>query len=111
MSNLQNTIKDLIFFYVKTNYEKYLTDNQMVSIPNGEINNVINKLYTDRKDHLKVFLKRSLKDLLKGEYPGDLIILNIFTEIFNDDNVCKNRLIIELRMYQKETSNIDFNVY
>ena len=111
MSNLQNTIKDLIFFYVKTNYEKYLTDNQMVSIPNGEINNVINKLYTDRKDHLKVFLKRSLKDLLKDEYPGDLIILNIFTEIFNDDNVCKNRLIIELRMYQKETSNIDFNVY
>lgn len=111
MSNLQNTIKDLIFFYVKTNYEKYLIDNQIENIPDEEIKNVINKLYTDRKEHLKIFLKKSLKNLLKDEYPGDLIILNIFTDIFNDDDVCKNRLIIELRMYQKKTSNVNLNVY
>ena len=52
MSNLQSTIKDLIFFYVKTNYEKYLKDN----------------------------------------------------------NICKNRLILEIRMHQNKTSNIDFGL-
>ena len=111
MSNLQNTIKDLIFFYIKTNYEKYLKDNQINTIPDEEITDVISKLYIDRKEHLKSFLKKSLKNLLKGNYPGDLVILNIFTDIFNDDNVCKNRLILEIRMYQNKSSNIDLNVY
>ena len=110
MSNLQNTIKNLIFFYVKTNYEKYLKDNNIKNIPDNEINTVIETLYTDRKEHLKIFLKQSLKELLKNDYPGDLVILNIFTDIFNDDNICKNRLILEIRMYQNKTSNIDFNI-
>ena len=110
MSNLQNTIKNLIFFYVKTNYEKYLKDNNINNIPDNEINTVIETLYTERKDHLKIFLKQSLKELLKNDYPGDLVILNIFTDIFNDDNICKNRLILEIRMYQNKTSNIDFNI-
>lgn len=111
MSNLQNTIKDLIFFYIKTNYEKYLKDNQINTIPDEEITDVISKLYIDRKEHLKSFLKKSLKNLLKENYPGDLVILNIFTDIFNDDNLCKNRLILEIRMYQNKSSNIDLNVY
>lgn len=110
MSNLQSTIKDLIFFYVKTNYEKYLKDNNIKNIPDNEINNVIESLYTDRKEHLKTFLKQSLKELLKNEYPGDLVILNIFTNIFEDDNICKNRLILEIRMHQNKTSNIDFGL-
>ncbi len=110
MSNLQSTIKDLIFFYVKSNYEKYLNDNQIKTIPDEKINDVISKLYTDRMEHLKVFLKQSLKDLLKDEYPGDLVILNIFMNIFEDDDICKNRLIFEIRMHQKKSSNINFEL-
>ncbi len=110
MSNIQSTIKDLVFFYVKTNYEKYLKDNNIINIPDNEINNVIETLYSDRKDHLKTFLKQSLKELLKNEYPGDLVILNIFTNIFEDDAICKNRLILEIRMHQNKTSNIDFGL-
>lgn len=110
MSNLQNTIKDLIFFYVKSNYEKYLNDNHKKYIPDKEINGVITQLYTDRKEHLKVFLKQSLKDLLKEEYPGDLVVLNIFMNIFEDDNLCKNRLVLEIRMHQNKSSNINFEL-
>ena len=43
--SLQNNIRDLIFFYVKTNYNQYLEENQIKYIPESDINKVINTLY------------------------------------------------------------------
>ncbi len=102
MSNLQKHIKDLIFFYVKTNYENYLKTNGMKFIPDEKLDEVISLLYDNRKEHLKDFIKQSLKEILKEEYPGDLIILNILLEIFSDDNLCKNRLIVEIKLHQQK---------
>ena len=62
--SLQKNIKDLIFFYVKTNYEKYLEENRIQIIPDNQINEVITKLYIERKEHIKEFIKVSLKELL-----------------------------------------------
>ena len=42
-----------------------------------------------------------LKKLLKDEYPGDLIILNILVDIFSDNTLCKNRLIVEIKLHQQ----------
>ena len=102
MTTIQKNIKDLIFFYVKTNYNNYLEENKIKVIPEEKINEVINKLYTERKEHLKVFIKQSLKQLLKEEYPGDLIVINILIEIFSDDELCKNRLITEIKLHQQK---------
>jgi len=99
--SLQKHIKDLIFFYVKTNYNQYLEDHKIKLIPEEKINGVIESLYDDRKEHLKVFIKESLKKLLKDEYPGDLIILNILVDIFSDNTLCKNRLIVEIKLHQQ----------
>ena len=81
MASIQKHIKDLISFYIKTNYTNYLQENNIKSIPDDEINSVISQLYTARKEHLKDFIKDSLKQILKEEYPGDLIILNILISI------------------------------
>ena len=102
MTTIQKHIKDLIFFYVKTNYNNYLQENKIKTIPEDKIDGIITKLYSDRKEHLKGFVKQSLKTMLKEEYPGDLIVLNILTEIFSDDNLCKNRLIIEIKLHQQQ---------
>ena len=102
MTTIQKNIKDLIFFYVKTNYNNYLEENKIKIIPEEKINEVINKLYTERKEHLKIFIKQSLKQLLKEEYPGDLIVINILIEIFSDDELCKNRLITEIKLHQQK---------
>jgi len=110
MSDIRKTIGDLIFFYIKTNYNKYLEDNKLTKIDDDKIKKVIEELYDDRVSHLKVFVKESLKRLLKNEYPGDLIVVNIFTEIFNDGELCKNRLIYEIRMHQNKNSNISFEL-
>jgi hypothetical protein len=102
MTTIQKNIKDLIFFYIKTNYNNYLEENKLKTIPDDKINEVISKLYTERKEHLKVFIKESLKKLLKGEYPGDLVVLNILLEIFSDDELCKNRLMTEIKLHQQQ---------
>ena len=40
--------------------------------------------------------------MLKHEYPGDLVVLNILLEIFSDDELCKNRLITEIKLHQQQ---------
>ena len=100
--SLQKNIKDLIFFYVKQNYENYLKVNNVEYISEDKITEVISSLYLERKDHLKEFIKTSLKQVMKEEYPGDLVILNIMVDIFSDDELCKNRLIVEIKLHQQK---------
>lgn len=102
MTTIQKNIKDLIFFYIKTNYNNYLEENKIEIIADNKIDEIVSKLYSERKEHLKVFIKESLKKLLKEEYPGDLVVLNILLEIFADDELCKNRLITEIRLHQQK---------
>ena len=101
MSNIQKTIKDLIYFYIKENYKNYLKENALKIIPNDNIMNVIETLYTDKKEHLKEFIKSSLKIMMKDDYPGDQTIANLTLNIFSDDDLCKNRLHMEIKIYQE----------
>jgi hypothetical protein len=105
MSNKTTTgklIQDLILFYVKENYNHYLIKHQLDKIPTDEIKSVVTEIYSGKKDHLKEFLKSSLKELMKDDYIGDLALLNICTEIFSDDDLCVNRLSMEIRNYQDD---------
>ena len=81
MSKLERTIKELIIFYVKENYNKYLKENNLTIIDKAKIKIVISDLYLSKKDHLKQFVKDSLNELWKDDYPGDLVIDNIFYDI------------------------------
>jgi hypothetical protein len=102
--SLKNTklVEDLILFYVKENYLKYLQEKKISKIPEDEIPSVIETLYSDRKVHLKEFLKVSLKKLMNEEYIGDLAVQSICNEIFSDDDVCKQRLITEINIQQNQ---------
>lgn len=101
MSDYLSIIKELITFYIKTNYEQYLVNNEIKTIPTEQIDNVVDTLYTNKKEHLKTFILSSMKELLKDEYPGDLIISNILNDILRDDQLCKRTLINEIDLYQK----------
>ena len=102
MSDYLSIIKELTTFYIKTNYEQYLIDKNIESIPQSDIDKVIDELYTDKKEHLKSFILSSMKELLKLEYPGDLIIQNIVNDIVRDDELCKSTLTREIEIYQKK---------
>ena len=101
MSDYLSIIKELLTFYIKTNYEKYLVDNEIATIPTEQIDSVVDRLYTNKKEHLKTFILSSMKELLKDEYPGDLIISNILNDILRDDQLCKITLKNEIDLYQK----------
>lgn len=98
----QKLIQDLISFYVKQNYENYLQVKEITKIPESDIKSVVNKIYTERKSHIKEFLKTSLNKIMKEDYVGDLFVNNICNDIFQDDEVCINRIITEINLYQKD---------
>ena len=103
--SLQKNIRDLIHFYVKTNYEAHLKENDIQIIPEDEIDEVIKNLYDDRKSHIQNFILESLKTLYKDkyeEYPGDSTVKNILLNIFQDDDLCKNRLSSEIKLHQQK---------
>ena len=84
-NNTEKLIQDLIFFYVKENYNNYLVENNITVIEEDRLDAVITKLYSERKEHLNGFIKTSLKKIMKDEYVGDLIINNLLIDIFRDD--------------------------
>ena len=101
MSKLERTVKDLVIFYVKENYNNYLKENKIEKIDKEKIKSVISELYYPKKDHLKQFVKESMKELWKDEYPGDLIIDNIFFSIYQDDKFNINRICVEIELHQE----------
>jgi hypothetical protein len=111
MSSLDKRIRDLIHFYVKENYNHYLQSKNISSIKEEDIPKVVEELYTQKKDHIQIFVKDSLKVMLKEEMPEEYIINNILSDIFRDDELCKNRLRIEINIHQQkvQTGTVDYN--
>jgi len=105
MTTNETLIRDLIMFYVKENYNQYLSEKSITSIPDSDLEMVINNLYSERKEHLKVFIKESLKKIMKEEYIGDLVLNNILIDIFRDDELCKNRIRMEIIEHQKSITS------
>ena len=100
-NNPEKLVQDLILFYVKENYNTYLKEHSVEFISEDKLDTVINDLYSERKDHLKEFIKTSLKKIMGDDYPGDLLINNMLIDIFRDDQLCKNRIKLEITEYQK----------
>jgi hypothetical protein len=103
MSNILINIKELISFYVQTNYKEYLEKNKITKIEDSKINEIIENMFDERKEHLNIFVKEALKELLEDEeYPGDNKIDIIFLEIIEDRDYCITKLITEIKLYQKK---------
>tara|TARA_B100000519_G_C13935543_1_gene293539 strand:+ start:86 stop:406 length:321 start_codon:yes stop_codon:yes gene_type:complete len=96
----QKLIQDLVMFYVKENYTNYLKEKNIEIIPNNDIEKIVDRLYIERKPHLKAFIMSSMKQIMGEDYIGDLFINNILNDVFNDDEVCKNRIILEIKQFQ-----------
>jgi F0F1-type ATP synthase delta subunit len=103
---MDKTIKDIILFYAKTNYQKYLIDNNLKIIPDEDIYKVVSLLYDDKKTHIRTFVIDTYKKLCeknKSEFPGELVIKNILFDIFQkeEDEYIKNRISLIIKEHQE----------
>ena len=105
MCSLEKRIRDIIHFYVRENYNHYLRVNEITLIQEADIPQVINALYSEKKEHIQVFVKASLKTMLKDDVPDEYIVNNLLTEVFRDDALCKNRITLEIKLHQSKLKN------
>ena len=110
MCSLEKRIRDLIHFYVKENYNNYLNVNKITTILDSDIPNVVEILYEQKKEHIQVFVSDSLKIMLKDDLPDEYIVNNLLSEVFRDDELCKNRIISEIKVHQQmvKTGKVDY---
>lgn len=106
--SLQNDIKNIIYFFVKKEYNLILESKNIKIINHNEIDELIDNIYLKKKDDLKLYIRESLKKKMKDSYNGPLIE-NIIFDIFEDDNLAKERLKIEIINYQNYVINKNNN--
>ena len=97
MTTIKEHIRDLLSFYIETNYDNYKEENNITSIKDDQLKEIISNLYYEKRDHGILFIKQSLKQLLnKEEYPGDMVIDEIINSA-DDHDFNIHRIYTEIR--------------
>jgi hypothetical protein len=97
--SLPNLVREIIFFYVKHYYDKYLTEHQLKCMNNADIDAFIQKHYTDKEKELREYVRTNLKNNLGSSY-NSMAVENILLEISSDPAMAKERIRIEIQDYQ-----------
>ena len=105
---MNKTIEDILIFYAKTHYNKYLEDNNIDKINDNEIYNVVSTFYDGQKSNISVFVINTYKKLCEqnnSEYPGDFPIKNILLTLFqkDEDEYIKNKITHYITAYQHKS--------
>ena len=100
---LPNMIREIIFFYIKHYYNKYLNENNFTKLNEQHLDIFINKYYLNKEEAKKIrqYIRNSLKNNLGDNY-NSIATENILLDIFNDTEMGKQRLKIEIEEYQKK---------
>jgi len=99
MTGLADMVKDITYFYIKYYYEKELTDTNQKSLGENEIKILIDKLYVEKSNELKKYIRDTLKENLKEKY-SSFSTENIILEIFSDPEYSKHRVFLEIMNFQ-----------
>lgn len=111
MTNLQENIRNIIFYYIKQKYTNILQDKKNSLIEREELVDMVDNLYNTEKGELQQYIRDCLKDMMLDQYNSPLVE-NIIFEIFDDEELAKNRVILEIENYQqfKKSKNYTYEV-
>lgn len=96
---LPNLIREIIFFYVKHYYDKYITQNNISSMNDEHINEFINQYYTNKEKELREYIRNTLKKNQGNSY-NSIAVENILLEISSDPGLAKERIKLEIQDFQ-----------
>jgi hypothetical protein len=99
VKSLPNLVKDIIYFYVKYYYDKYLKDNSLDTMTESDIDTFIGIYYGEKQQDLKDYIRKSLKKNQGDDY-SSIATENILLELFNDTDMAKERIRLEIQDFQ-----------
>ncbi len=110
--SIQEKIRNIVFYFVKNEYKNYLDQHDLKFIPEVDLDRVVDSFYIQKEKTLKEFIRTNLKKMMKMQYPGALVE-NIIFDIFQDEKLAKNRIILEIKQFQAnaDTSLLQSNMY
>lgn len=101
--NLPTTIKNIVFYYIKAHYNKYLNDNNIKFIHKNQIVEVVGNLYDKNSLDLKKYIRGTMRKNFP-DYDQNFTLKTsteeIILEMFEDPEYSKNRVIIEIENFQ-----------
>lgn len=103
VKSLPNLVKDIIYFYVKYYYEKYLTDNNISKMSENDITKFVDTHYVEKQQDLKDYIRKSLKKNQGSNY-NSIATENILLEIFSDSGMARERIRLEIEDFQSITN-------
>ena len=98
-SNLTNLVREITYYYIQHYYNDLLTKRNVKTIPNDELKDFINTMYTEKQVDLKKYIRESLKEQLGDGY-SIAVTENIILEMFKDPEYAKARVFNEIVNYQ-----------
>lgn len=108
--SIQEKVRNIIFYYIKNEYNLYLQKNNIKIIEEENLKEIITNMYLNKKKDLQVFIRQCLKEMMKDNYPGPLVE-NIIYEIFQDQQLAINRVALEIKKYQEYLINNNSQEY
>lgn len=97
---LPNLVREIIFFYVKHYYDKYLTQNNITIMNEMHIDAFIKQYYTDKEKELREYIRNTLKKNQGASY-NSMAVENILLEMSSDPIMAKERIKLEIQDYQR----------
>ena len=107
--SLQENIKNIIFYYVKKKYNEFLQKENLKFIDDIQLLDLVDNLYSVEKESLQKYIRNCLKDMYQENY-NSAVVENIIYEIFDDEELAKNRVILEIKSFQEHQKNKN-NIY
>ncbi len=96
---LPNLIREIIFFYVKHYYDKYLTQTNITTMNDAHVDMFIKQYYTDKEKELREYVRNTLKKNQGSAY-NSISVENILLEISSDPSLAQERIKLEIQDFQ-----------
>ena len=104
LKDLPQTIANIVLYYIKKQYNKYLQDNNLKLIPEEDIKGVVGGFYSEKEQELKKFIRNTMRKNFP-DYDKNLAMKTgteeIILEIFDDRDFSITKVALEISNYQK----------
>lgn len=102
--DLPQTIANIVLYYIKKQYNKYIEEKNISKIPEEQIKEVVGGFYSEKELELKKFIRNTMRKNFP-DYDKNLAMKTgteeIILEIFDDKEFSITKVALEISNYQK----------